>query len=159
MDHCVTIFYGTAWELINIESRMTTPGRKALKRCIMGLLISLEVGMELCWCNMAVIIFHTLCQMRNTLSNVKSDHLIGKPQRLQEPICDICNMRQRTSAINIHHCPDWPSLRRAIKLTGTVQFHLSCRYCIFFVSLSNSTVGQKINFILGLCYKWILLRE
>lgn len=92
LDPCVTLCSCAAWELINIERRMATLGREALKRSIMGLHIIFKAGTGLCWCNVAVIIFQPSRQMRNTLLNVRTDHLTGKPQWLQKPICDNCNI-------------------------------------------------------------------
>lgn len=76
----------------------------------MGCVISWAAGMALSWCNMAVIIFHSPRQRRNTLSNVKSDQRCGKPHWWREPICHICSVWHHTSPSNIHYCPDWPSL-------------------------------------------------
>lgn len=42
------------------------------QRCIMGRVIDSEVGMALCWWNMAVSLFHSPRQRRDTLSDVTS---------------------------------------------------------------------------------------
>lgn len=72
---CSFVFSLTTLLEMDIERRMTTLMGRPLKLFTVGCVNTMEAGMALCWCNMAVIIFQSPCQQRNTLCNVKSDHL------------------------------------------------------------------------------------
>lgn len=74
-------FLTTPLDIMDFERRMTALMGRPLKQCTIECVTRLEAGMALCWFKMAVIIFHRPCKQRNTLWNVKSDHVAGNVTR------------------------------------------------------------------------------
>lgn len=93
-NNCLTICCETAWVITNILSRMTSIDGKRVNALHHGMCHQLSRwhGTLLMSCGSHYL--PQSCQRRNTLPNVRSDQLCGKPHWLQEPICHICSTWQ-----------------------------------------------------------------